>query len=281
MLRSILVPLSQGLTPEPALGAAFGLAKRMNAHLCAMFVRPHPTAVIPYIPVQLAESELIEIERAGRQAAGLDRCRFDAFRVRHEIPEAPVDNRLDSCFASWAEQVGEIEPVVTRYGRVSDLIVMSRFKAQDVAAERCFDAAVFASGRPTLLVPEQSGDLLGHVMIAWNGSLEASHAVFGAMPLLHAAERVSIFSVPEGGEAEADSGRLAEALSWHGIPTHPAPRYAVPCSTGAALLAVAGISEVSLIVMGAYTHSRLRQELLGGVTREVLASATIPVLMSH
>jgi nucleotide-binding universal stress UspA family protein len=74
---------------------------------------------------------------------------------------------------------------------------------------------------------------------------------------------------------------LAEAFSWYGIPTHLAGRSAVPSSTGADMLAVARVSEVSLVVMGAYTHSRLRQSFLGGATREVLAEATIPILMSH
>jgi nucleotide-binding universal stress UspA family protein len=284
MLRTILVPLAQGLSAQPALEAAFGLAKRMEAHLSVMFVRPNPTAVLPYLPLQFGGSQLMhdEVEREDWCSAGLDRSRFEGWRVRHEIQEAPVDDRLDSCFASWTERVGEIEPIVTRYGRVSDLIVMSRFQLDDVAAERCFDAAVFGSGRPTLLVPEQpAGDLLDHVIVAWNGSLEVSHAVFGAMPLLRAAGRVSIFSVAERGNAEAEIAPLAEALSWHGVPTHAVPRSAVPRPTGAALLADAALGGVSLIVMGAYTHSRLWQEVLGDVTRQVLAESNIPVLMSH
>ena len=85
----------------------------------------------------------------------------------------------------------------------------------------------------------------------------------------------------EGEDGEAEGAELAEALSWHGVATLPAARLAVPCSTGAALLAVANIGVATLIVMGDYTHSRLRQDLLGGVTREVLADATIPVSMSH
>ncbi|MGC2413419.1 MAG: universal stress protein [Stellaceae bacterium] len=259
------------------------MAKRMNSHIRAMFVRPEPSTAMSYIPlIAGAGLTLGAIERQGREAADAAKAAFDAWRSRHEIPDLARVGRLDSLFASWTERVGEIDQIVTKFGRLSDLIVMSGFQPGNAMAERCFDAAVFGSGRPTLLVPQRPiSDLLDHVMIAWNGSLEASHAIFGAMPLLCAASRVSIFSAPEG-EGDEDGGTdLAEALSWYGIPVHLAGRSEVPCSTGAALLAVARISDVSLVVMGAYTHSRLRQSFLGGTTREVLAEATIPILMSH
>ena len=282
MMRTILVPLAPGLAGEPALEAALLVAKRLNSHIRAMFVRPEPRAAISYMPLAGARLTSATIEQQGREAAEAEKARFDAWRSQHEIPDKPRDDRLDSLFASWVERTDEIDQVVTKFGRVSDLIVMSRFQPGEVVAERCFDAAVFGSGRPTLLIPQgPASDMLEHVMIAWNGSREASHAVFGAMPLLRAASRVSIFSVPEAESDETDGAELAEALSWYGIPTRPAGHSAVPCSTGAALLAVARMSEVSLVVMGAYTHSRLRQSFLGGATREVLAEATIPILMTH
>lgn len=287
MMRTILVPLAQGLAGEPALRAALAAAKRMNSHIRAMFVRPEPEIAMSYLPIlpmvgAAAGVTRDAIERDGRQAAEAARVSFDAWRSRQKLPGAPADARLDSCFATWTEQVGEIEPVVTHFGRVSDLIVMSQFKANDLIAERCFDAAVFGSGRPTLVVSATlPWDMLDHVMIAWNGSLEASHAVFGAMPLLRAAGRVSIFCVQEAETEQASGAELAEALSWYGIRAHHVGRPETPCSTGSALLAMAHRNEATLIVMGAYTHSRLRQSFLGGVTREVLADATIPVLMSH
>jgi nucleotide-binding universal stress UspA family protein len=287
MLRTILVPLAQSLAGEPALQAALAVAKRMKSHIRAMFVRPQPEIAMSYLPIlpmvgAAAGVTRDAIAREGRQAAEAERVSFDAWRSRQKLPGAPADARLDSCFATWTEQVGEIEPVVTHFGRVSDLIVMSRFAANDLVAERCFDAAVFGSGRPMLVVSTPPPwDMLDHVMIAWNGSLEASRAVFGAMPLLRAAGRVSIFCVQEAETDQASGAELAEALSWYGIPTHHVGGPETQGSTGAALLAMARGSETTLIVMGAYTHSRLRQSFLGGVTREVLADATIPVLMSH
>lgn len=190
--------------------------------------------------------------------------------------------RLDSCIAGWSEQFGDIETVVAHFGRVSDLIVVQRPSSASVQGQRCFDAAVFESGRPTLVVGEKSPlDITEHVIIAWNGSLQASRAVLGAMPLLHLAGRVSIFAAPQYESEGVDAANLAESLSWHGIRAHPVPGPRGGNSTGVALVSAAVEQEATMIVMGAYTHSRLRQSFLGGVTRHLLAHAPVPLLMSH
>lgn len=283
MMRTILVPLAPGLSSEPALDAALSLAKRLNSHIRAVFVRSDPNIALSALPNAMATTEMRQaIEREGDNAAAAERAGFEAWRSRHGLPAIAVDRRLDTCFATWFERVGEIEPIVTHFGRVSDVIVLNRFASDNIQAQRCFDAALFGTGRPTLLVPEKPPwDLIDHVLIAWNGSREASHAVFGVLPLLHAAGRVSIFSVP-GPENDGATGvELAEALSWQGIRTHEAIRPSSPDSLGAALLDAATKCGAALIVMGAYTHSRLRQSFLGGVTMHVMSHATIPIVMSH
>ena len=284
MMRTILVPLFHECTGEPALDAALAVAKLMNSHIRAMFVRPDPDAAMRYIPEMVIAGgvDRASIEHEGHQAAEAERVRFEAWRVKCELPPAPTDNRLDSRFASWSEQVGEIDQIVTHFGRVSDLIVMCRFAASNITAARCFDAAVFGSGRPTLFVPQHvPWDIFDHVMVAWNGSLEASHAVFGALPLLRAARSVSLFNVPETDGTDPGGEELAEALSWYGVSVRRAGGIEAAGSTGAMLLATARQRKATLIVMGAYTHSRLQQTFLGGVTRRVLSETTIPVLMSH
>ena len=283
MMRTLLVPLAPGLASEPALDAALSLARRINAHIRAVFVRPDPLSALYYLPPAMVTADTQQmIENEDRKAEEEERGRFEAWRSRHGLPAAPADTRLAACFASWSERIGEIEPVVTRCGRVSDLIVMKRFASDDVLAQRCLDAALFGSGRPTLLAPENlPWDLLDHVLIAWNGSLEASHAVFGMLPLLHEAGHVSVFSVPGPENDGATGAELAEALSWQGIRVHQAIVREGTDPVGAALLATASDSKATMIVMGAYTHSRLRQSFLGGVTRHVLANSAVPLVMSH
>ena len=150
-----------------------------------------------------------------------------------------------------------------------------------IHAQRCFDAAVVGSGRPTLVIGEKPpSDMTDHVMIAWNGSLEASRAVFGAMPLLRVANRVSIFAAPQYDIEDVDPADLAEYLSGHGTQAHP-PGSNDEQATGAAMVSAASEQQATLIVMGAYTHSRLRQSFLGGVTRHLLAHAPALLWMSH
>src|SRR5260370_14383894 len=283
MIRTILVPLAEELTSEPVLTAALSLAKRVNSHIRAMFILPNPEMALAYVPevIIAAGATRESIERESRQNAAAEKARFEKWQTEKGVPSA-AGGRLDSCFATWSEQVGEIGTVVTRFGRISDLIVLQRFAYSAIQAQRCFDAAVFGSGRPTLVIPEKLPfDMTDHIMIAWNGSLEASRAVLGATPLLHLANRVSIFAAPQYDAEGVNPADLAEALSWHGIRAHTVACPANGYSTGAALIDAATKQQATLIVMGAYTHSRLRQSFLGGVTKHLLGHDPIPLLMSH
>jgi nucleotide-binding universal stress UspA family protein len=162
------------------------------------------------------------------------------------------------------------------------LIVVARPLSSFVHGQRCFDAAVFESGRRTLVIGEKLPfAITDHVMIAWNGSLEASRAVLGAMPLLHLAGRMSIFAAPQYESEGIDVADLAGSLRWHGIRARQVPGPRDKSSTGPALVSAAVEQQATMIVMGAYTHSRLRQSFLGGVTRHLLAHAPVPLLMSH
>ena len=283
MIRTILVPLTTELPSEALLDAALLVAKRLNGHIRALFIQPHPDSAVAYLPeVILAAGVTREvIEREMRETAGAARDLFVNWRKRNDVPEA-AGVRLDSCFASWSEWLGDVETLVARFGRVSDLIVVPSARSDSVRGQLCFDAAVFESGRPTLVVGEKLPfAITDHVMIAWNGSLEASRAVLGAMPLLHQAGRVSIFAAPQYEREGVDAADLADALHWHGIRAYQVPGPREENSIGAALVAAAVEHQATLIVMGAYTHSRLRQSFLGGVTRHLLAHAPVPLLMSH
>lgn len=282
MIGTILVPLAEGLPGESVLNAALLLAKRTHCHIRAMFIRPDPATALAYMPdVIIAAGATGEaFERETRRAALAEKARFEAWQTQNGVP-AVAGVRVDNCFATWSERVGEIEILITRFGRVSDLIVLPGAPCS-IRSQRCFEAAVFGSGRPTLLVREKLPfDVIDHVMIAWNGSLEASRAVLGATPLLHLANRVSIFAAPQYDAEGVDPADLAEALSWQGIRTHAVAGRTDGHSTGAALIKAATKQQATLIVMGAYTHSRLRQAFLGGVTKHLLRHSPIPLLMSH
>jgi nucleotide-binding universal stress UspA family protein len=142
------------------------------------------------------------------------------------------------------------------------------------------EAVLLDSGRPLLIVPPGgAADFGGPVAVAWNGSVEASRAVAAAMPFLLAAPRVTVVAVGEDDQPAALAQGLARFLAWHGLQAETKAVRAGEEGVGSALLAALG--DAGLLVMGAYTHSRFRQLVFGGVTRHVLANAGLPVLVSH
>jgi nucleotide-binding universal stress UspA family protein len=283
MTTSILMPLAKELPTTQVFDATLWLARELKGQVQATYIRPDPAFASLIVPETIIAAgvtrETIELE--GRQAAAVAKARFDEWR-NHNGGLAQASGASD-WGATWSEHVGEFEPIVTRYGRLSDFIVLPRPTASEVVAQRCADAAVFGTGRPTLLVGDEPLPtvLADHILIAWNGSLEASRAVFGAMPLLRLAKRIIIFTAREYGAEAVDLEDLAAALRDHGI---RAPEVVFPTtehSTGTALVMAAETHHATLIVMGAYTHSRMREAFLGGVTKHLLAHAPVPLLMSH
>lgn len=143
---------------------------------------------------------------------------------------------------------------------------------------------VLETGRPVLLVPENSGiDTLGEqVTIAWNGSKESARAAFDALPLLKLGARVRVLSVNSTEESTEDPTQdLVASLKRHGIDAEGAVSNTTDESESRHLLAEHARSGSDLLVMGCYGHSRLREMVLGGVTKHVLNHLNTPVLMSH
>jgi nucleotide-binding universal stress UspA family protein len=257
-IRTILATMHADVDPTPQLDTAFRLARRLDATVEALHVRPNPAAELAAMAETVAMYRISygALEQDARKRIARARERYEAWRdTQPDAPQRTV----------WSEHDGLLEAVLERHGRLADMLVLRHPERDKLETGRAFDAAVFSTGRPCLLVRDHvPSRLLSQVVVAWNGSLEGTHAVAGAMPLLEAAERVAIFSAPRPDGDAGHGPELARALARHGIEAHELP------AAGATLL-----------VMGAYTHSRVRQMLLGGVTRHVLDDAQVPVLMAH
>jgi len=283
MLRTILVPMADELPGELLLQAALSTAKHLEADIQAKLVQPDLATVLATTPgVMLAAGVTPEeIQKENARAAAASQAMFEQWRQRNKIP-LPGRDCSERTHAGWSMHIGDLEEAITRFGRISDFLVVNRPTSTSMQSQRCFDAAVFGTGRPTLVISDPpSPDMVEHIIIAWNGSLEASRALAGAMPLLQQAQRITILTALEYDSDEVDLVDLADSLARHGLRT---PEVAFPLrghSAGAELLAAAQKQGATLIVMGAYTHSRLRQAFLGGVTRHLLAQSPIPLLMSH
>jgi nucleotide-binding universal stress UspA family protein len=281
-MRCILVPTAPGFPPKHRLDAALNLARRTRSHLTVLFVRPDPVVAGASIEdlVPDAPPDIATIEQNSRVAAAEAKAAFELWCEERDVDRS--SDRLDATFASWREETGDLAALIALIGRVSDLIVVDGGAPMRPLAASALDAALFASGRPTLVVGQRvPGDLLRHVLIAWNASLECTRVVAQSISLLQRAERVSVFIGSEPNRERALSD-LSAYLRWHGVIAELAlsPDRA-HTSVGETLLATCRKCDATLLLMGAYTHSRIREMFLGGVTQHVLANASLPVLLAH
>ena len=177
--------------------------------------------------------------------------------------------------------------MVALHARYADLVVLGQPDSEnggEVDAQVPEDV-VLSAGRPALVVPYiGAGEEIGkRVLIAWDGGREAARAVNDALPLLEKAEFVAVLVVnpSQGAHGEEPGADIALHLARHGIAVEAQHIEVRDLSTGNALLSRLADEAIDLLVMGAYGHSRLREMVLGGVTREVFQQMTVPVLMSH
>jgi nucleotide-binding universal stress UspA family protein len=192
-----------------------------------------------------------------------------------------VDGAEEAPFtARWTSVEGLADPVLGTEGRRADFIVVARPSSRDEEpTRRAFQAALFRTERPVLVVPPGRVAAFGkRVAIAWRDDTRAAKAVLPALRCLGRAEQVHVLAgVRQGAEHPA----LPQVLLDHGIKAEMHVLQIGPGAFGQALLTRAHELGSDMLVMGAYAHSRLREALLGGVTRYMLAHADLPVLMRH
>jgi nucleotide-binding universal stress UspA family protein len=276
-IRSILVPFWPNAGTH-VLEVAARLAVPMGAAIDVRFIRSDTRlaliGVMPELTGAGVNFDLIDREAAAAGAQA--RQAFEAWRERHGLPN---EEDVGIASASWTETTGEIEGIVERDGRLADLIVTARPETPDSASNRAFEGAVFGSGRPTLMVPPAAPcDLFEHVLVTWNGSLEATHAVAQSLDLIVKAGRVSVLQEPADGE---DPPPLEPYLRRHGIIARRVQATAAPGGVGPTILATIQTVGATLLVRGAFTRSRLRQALFGGITRHVVQQSKVAVLFAH
>lgn len=282
-----VVPDTDGgaTTLETALVAS----RDLGCHLRVLHVRPDPTNALPLVGEAMSGAMIDEMmqvcESEGKTRAAAVRTMFDQVVGRYDIPLCVDPPGPAELTVSYTEDVGQEDEQVAFRGRMADLIVLGRpTDSQDEAAlQATLNAAVMESGRPVLVAPPRPIQGLDQtVVIAWNGSAEAARAVSAAMPFLLRAKKVliAVAEQPEGSQTSASE--LETHLAWHGVDaTTEALTPTGSGDVGPAILRLCRDQSASLLVMGAYTHSRLRQLILGGVTRHVMDHAQIPVLLSH
>ena len=172
---------------------------------------------------------------------------------------------------------------VSRLARYFDATILQQPAPKDTEAPDVIESVLFGSGRPVLIVPYiPVPPQLGRVVVAWDEGRPAARAVADALPLLTLADRVEVVSITDrGGDRPLPSEDMARHLARHGVEAEAVRLVRGEVGIANTLLSHAADVDAGLIVMGGYGHSRLREIVLGGTTRTILQTMTVPVLMAH
>jgi nucleotide-binding universal stress UspA family protein len=276
MVKDIVVNLTGDAPQEFAADYAISLARLFDAHIAGIgfiYEPVIPGTVMGGIPTDLIEAQREENTRAAKVATD----RFEAAASRAGL-SAEV-RLLDASVAGAADLFGRI-------ARRFDLAVVGQARPQEGASEELLiEGALFESGRPVVVVPhvQTRGVTLDRVLVCWDGSRPATRAIADALPFLRRAKAIDIVAVSgeRGKGSELVGTNMARHLARHGLKVELKRLSAGNVDVPAAITAHAVETGATFMVMGGYGHSRLREFILGGVTRTVLTSSTIPVLMSH
>ena len=274
MIKDILVNLSYGTSQDGVSNYALSVAETFGAHIVGTaFAYPVMASGfgLPtnFIRVQQAEAQ----ERAESVAAAFD----EATRRAGVSAET---RRIEA-------GIGDVPTQFAHIARRFDLSVIGQFERDrgHPTTNIVIEAALFESGRPVLIVPFIQKDRLklDHVMVCWDGSRAATRAIADAMPFLTRSGKASIVVADTQSAKSADlpGADIATHLTRHGVNVTIERIPVGKIDVSNTILSYAADTYPDLIVMGGYGHSRLREFILGGTTRGMLASMTKPTLMSH
>ena len=274
-IKTIAVVLTDPETAKSVIDSAICLAEGHSAHLIGL----HAEAIDPppvMTPFDLPDASIIATlyEVAAERSKGIE-AQFNELTSRAGVSAGWRTVRGTSGLAAQ----GVVESC-----RAVDLVVASQPAIGRVGE---MDDVLFESGRPVLFVPwvAHACKPFARILVAWDGSRESTRAIFDSTPLLRAATEVEVFSIDaqdtKSQTAALTGADIAEALARRGLKV-------TTNSQESARLPVAAVIEnrcsdfaADLLVMGAYSHARIRERLFGGVTQTLLESMTVPVLMSR
>lgn len=277
MLRNLLVAYNASPGADVALRAGLALAEAHRAQLTAVMAHGLSDAsrgMPGWMPERVRASV-----RAALAHRGADiRARFDTLCAEAAPASAP----------RWVEAEGEPGATVGTMARYFDMVLLGQFERVMRGEELSLspDAVVLLGGRPVLCLPARADPARAvapkNVLVAWDGKRAAARALKDSLPLLRGTRLTTLLSVGERGDdwlpPEISMTRYLEA---HGITAQAASEPHRGRRTADVILEACAGFDADLLVMGAFEHPKPLEDLFGGVTRSILESATLPVLMSH
>lgn len=277
--KTIMVHLVDQRRAPRVLGAMLPLAVQMNAHLIGIAVLP-PYVIVPGIDVAGAPVTVDQHRDAYRE---------DMAKIKGMFLGATQGQTITSEWCETDAGFGTVAAAVIDHGRSADLIAVSQQDSDWAYSSMLEEPERLAieSGRPLLLIPNAGKATMPakRITVAWNGRREAARAVFDSLPLLKGADEINVVWVnPDSDYAKAGdlpSADICATLARHDVKCQATQTSAIGGDVGVELLRQAAAFGSDLLVMGCYGHSRLREFVLGGASRDVLNQMRLPILMSH
>jgi nucleotide-binding universal stress UspA family protein len=277
--KDLLVQVDDTRACAKRIEAAIALAAAQSAHLTGLYTMAEASPASftrGYLPSEL----LTALQQEMRARADAALARFATVAERNQIT---FETRVERVLYT------EVADALATSARYADLVILGQIDPDDpVTGPRYLpEQVILGCGRPALVIPYIGpGASLGErVVVAWDGSREAARAVNDALPLLERAKAVSVVTINPRqepfGHAEEPGADIGLHLARHDVKIEVERVVSRDIDIANTILSQIANGGADLLVMGAYGHSRLREYVLGGVTRTILAEMTVPVLMSH
>lgn len=272
--RDIIVPLAEHANATATNAYALSLAREFGASVTGLAFAFDP--IIPVSgPFDGVPANLVE-ELAAKSEA---EARKNAEALEREAKEYGLQAITKLVHTGFRES----EDHFAEATRSFDLAIVPQNKPDEETLPDFAEAALFHSGRPVLVVPyiQKTALSLSRVLVGWDGSRSAARAMSDAWPLLTRAKNVNVITIGHGERPERLQKDLSEHLAKHNITAKFDILAGEDIDAGNAILSHAADVQADMLVIGGYGHSRLREWVLGGVTRTVLQTMTVPTLLSH
>jgi nucleotide-binding universal stress UspA family protein len=263
------------------------LSKQWNAHLQVLYIRTNTHEIAPLASEGMSGAMINDMITAAENESNARTQRlidvFTAVTTEHGVQIREPDFGSQAPSASFTTVIGSEEEIIAHQARLADLTIVPHPAAdEDLASADALHAVLFDSGRPVMLSPISRPHSIGkRIAVAWNGLSNAAAALGSAIPFIRQAEAVRVLTSPEYSRRGPNAEEVVDYIAHQGITADIGHFSPIDREIGAGLLRAAADFEADLMSMGAYSTSRLRELILGGVTRYVLAHSDLPVIMNR
>ena len=293
---SILAVMTDTESGRAPLETALRLGRKFGCRVDVLHVRADASSALPLVGEAMSGAmvdEMIAVaDREGAERAARVRSLVETLCERDETPLVDPESDVDGLSVAWLEDFGAEDQVVAMRAARSDLTVLARPNESHAAIGLLtLNAALMQSGRPVVAAPPMTeaqladsekpiSGFIRKICIFWNGSVHVVRAITASLPFLAQADEVSILTVDEE-EWFAPADDVQLYLKRHGIQAQLHQTGPVEGDEGTCLLERAERLDADMLIMGAYTRSKVRRIILGSVTSTVIEDAPIPVFLCH